>query len=130
MTKVKLIQPPLAKQIPTYRELHGVRLNDDYAWLREKNTPAVLQYLKDENKYTERIMESTTESKTELQIECQTKSLTCFQTEFPTELPTELLTEIPTEFLTESSARFLTLMYLYSNSMSIFDIFLVHQYPI
>jgi oligopeptidase B len=33
--------------------LHGVDFNDDYFWLRDRGDPAVLEYLKAENAYTE-----------------------------------------------------------------------------
>ena len=45
-----MIQPPRAKKI-----------NGDYAWLREKNNPEVLEYLKQENAYTEAVMADTGE---------------------------------------------------------------------
>ncbi len=48
--------PPVAKKVPfTHRE-HGVERPDDFAWLRKKKEPAVKQYVKAENAYTEAVM--------------------------------------------------------------------------
>lgn len=43
---------PVAKRIPQPTLLHGIELKDDYAWLREKDSPQVLEYLNAENAYT------------------------------------------------------------------------------
>lgn len=43
---------PAAKRIPVTVERHGRRLSDDYGWLRERENPAVLEYLEAENHYT------------------------------------------------------------------------------
>ncbi len=45
------MEAPIAKRIPTSREIHGVTLEDDYAWLKEKENPEVLAYLNAENDY-------------------------------------------------------------------------------
>ena len=47
---------PKAKKLPKITKIHGTILRDDYFWLREKKNPKVIKYLKDENKYTERLM--------------------------------------------------------------------------
>ena len=44
--------PPEAKREPVTVERHGRRFSDDYAWLRERGNPAVLEYLEAENHYT------------------------------------------------------------------------------
>ena len=49
------MKPPLAKQIPRITEIHGHQLVDDYAWLRDKDTPAVTAHLEAENAYTEAV---------------------------------------------------------------------------
>jgi len=54
-------QPPVAKKIPHVTKLHGYTLNDNYFWFREKSNPEVIQYLKDENSYTEDVMRPTKE---------------------------------------------------------------------
>ncbi len=53
-----MIKPPVAKQHPHHKKIHGVSLEDPYAWLEDKNypevtDPEVLDYLKKENDYFE-----------------------------------------------------------------------------
>ena len=58
--------PPRAKKIPRIVTTpHGVRA-DDYGWLRGRTNPAVLEYLKQENIYTEETMRDTTELREKL----------------------------------------------------------------
>ncbi|RUT04224.1 oligopeptidase B [Dulcicalothrix desertica PCC 7102] len=52
-TQVKSIQPPLAPKKPHQEVRHGEIIRDDYFWLRDKENPEVLKYLKAENAYTE-----------------------------------------------------------------------------
>jgi oligopeptidase B len=47
-----MIAPPVARKLPRITEFHGHTLVDDYAWLREKSSPEVLDYLTAENDYT------------------------------------------------------------------------------
>ena len=54
MTKVT---PPVARKDPRTLPLHGHVLQDDYAWLREKENPEALGYLTAENAYTAAVME-------------------------------------------------------------------------
>jgi oligopeptidase B len=58
--------PPTARTHRTQTTLHGHTLIDDYAWLREKDSPEVLAYLEAENAYTEAIMAPTAALQTEL----------------------------------------------------------------
>ncbi|MDQ6925607.1 MAG: S9 family peptidase, partial [Candidatus Eremiobacteraeota bacterium] len=51
--------PPVATKIPVASTLHGDRRVDDYAWLRGKDRPEVLDYLKAENAYTSAMMKPT-----------------------------------------------------------------------
>ncbi|MDX1935327.1 MAG: S9 family peptidase [Capsulimonadales bacterium] len=51
--------PPVATKRPRVFTIHGRELKDDYFWLREKTNPEVLEYLKAENAYQERIMQPT-----------------------------------------------------------------------
>jgi oligopeptidase B len=51
--------PPVATKIPVVSALHGDRRVDDYAWLRGKDKPEVLNYLKAENAYTTAMMKPT-----------------------------------------------------------------------
>ena len=46
-------QPPLAEKRPHEFTLHGERIHDDYAWLRDKQDPSVIAYLQSENAYTD-----------------------------------------------------------------------------
>jgi oligopeptidase B len=52
-------QPPIAKKIPHITTIHGERLVDNYYWLREKDNPEVLAYLKAEDAYTDWFMKPT-----------------------------------------------------------------------
>jgi oligopeptidase B len=55
-TAAQTIMPPVAKKIPkTFEKFGDVRV-DDYFWLREKENPAVTEYLKAENAYTESVI--------------------------------------------------------------------------
>ena len=47
------MQPPIAPTREYVREWHGEKVNDPWFWLREKDSPPVLEYLKAENAYTE-----------------------------------------------------------------------------
>lgn len=47
---------PEAPRRPERRTVHGTRLDDDFAWLREREDEAVHEYLKAENEYTEAMM--------------------------------------------------------------------------
>src|SRR5262245_3560636 len=44
--------PPVAKQKPFTRSIHGETLTDPYFWLREKGSADVTAYLEAENAYT------------------------------------------------------------------------------
>ena len=43
--------PPVAKQIPHTHETHGHKRQDPWYWLRERENPAVKEYLDQENNY-------------------------------------------------------------------------------
>ena len=47
---------PVAPRIPHLHVLHGVSRPDDYYWLRERDNPAVIQYLAEENAYYDAVM--------------------------------------------------------------------------
>jgi oligopeptidase B len=51
--------PPVAPRIPEFDLVHGERRRDDYRWLREKDNPAVLEYLEAENRYADAVMKPT-----------------------------------------------------------------------
>ena len=58
--------PPVAMTIPKVDTLHGETRIDNYFWLRERDNPAVIEYLKAENKYTETMMKHTEEFQKQL----------------------------------------------------------------
>ena len=45
--------PPVAKRVPHENRWHGQSFVDDYYWLREKDNPEVVAYLRAENAYTD-----------------------------------------------------------------------------
>ncbi len=45
--------PPVARRVPHPQALFGRNLDDDYFWLRQKDTPEVVAYLNAENAYTD-----------------------------------------------------------------------------
>ncbi len=51
-----ILNPPLAKTIPTTLEKHGQSRADNYSWLSERDNPDVLAYLKEENDYAQGVM--------------------------------------------------------------------------
>ena len=53
MSDDRISAPPVAPRHPTQTRIHGVVLEDDYAWLREKDNPEVTAYLEAENAYAE-----------------------------------------------------------------------------
>ncbi len=52
-------QPPRARPQAHVRDLHGERFIDYWFWLREKENPEVIRYLKAENAYTRHVMRDT-----------------------------------------------------------------------
>ena len=51
--------PPVAKKVPRTVEVHGVKLSDDYFWMRDKKDPEVISYLQAENAYTDAMTKQT-----------------------------------------------------------------------
>lgn len=52
-------KPPVAKKVPHEFELHGVKIADDYAWLKDKKNPETIAYLEAENAYAAAVMKPT-----------------------------------------------------------------------
>ena len=52
----KAATPPTADKKPKIVGLHGDKITDNYFWLREKENPKVIDYLKAENAYTGAVM--------------------------------------------------------------------------
>jgi oligopeptidase B len=53
MSDEQISAPPVAPKHPTETRVHGLVLEDDYAWLRAKENPEVTAYLEAENAYAE-----------------------------------------------------------------------------
>jgi oligopeptidase B len=62
-------QPPVARRDPTPTTLHGVTLQDDYRWMRDKESPEVIAYLNAENAYTAAAMAPTADLQATLYAE-------------------------------------------------------------
>lgn len=58
--------PPVAPTRPHVHELHGDRRPDPYAWLRDKEDPAVRAYLEAENAYADAILAPVAEFRAKL----------------------------------------------------------------
>jgi len=52
MVKQSIVDPPVARQDPVEHRSHGHVRRDDYDWLRNRDDPEVLEYLRSENAYT------------------------------------------------------------------------------
>src|SRR5687768_10666325 len=50
---------PVARTVPGTVSIHGNDLRDDYAWLKQKDEPAVAEYLEQENAYAEAFLAHT-----------------------------------------------------------------------
>ncbi len=64
-----LPEPPVARKDHTEIQIHGHTLNDKYAWLRQKSSPEVIDYLAAENAYAEAWMAPTHELQERLYTE-------------------------------------------------------------
>jgi len=54
-----MLQPPNTEKKPKITAINGDRLVDNYFWLREKSSPAVIAHLEAENAYTSAVMKPT-----------------------------------------------------------------------
>lgn len=63
------ITPPTARQEPTQSILHGHTLEDNYRWMRDKDSPEVIAHLQAENQYTLSVMAPTTKLQEQLYAE-------------------------------------------------------------
>ena len=59
-------QPPVARKIPKVDVVHGDVRQDDYHWLREKDSPEVTAYLEAENAYADAVLQPTEAFQTSL----------------------------------------------------------------
>ena len=53
------VAPPVARVIPEQLETHGHTRIDNYYWLNQRDNPAVIEYLEEENAYTDALMAHT-----------------------------------------------------------------------
>ncbi|HEU4636436.1 MAG TPA: oligopeptidase B, partial [Edaphobacter sp.] len=53
------LTPPVARREPTPTTIHGHTLEDDYRWMRTKESAEVIAYLEAENAYTAAMMKPT-----------------------------------------------------------------------
>ncbi len=58
-TSLPQIKPPSVEKKPAELKIHGSTRIDNYYWLRERENPAVIDYLNRENEYTNSIMRET-----------------------------------------------------------------------
>jgi oligopeptidase B len=49
----------VARRVPYKETIHGIERVDDYRWLRQKDAPEVVSYLKAENAYTQAMLKPT-----------------------------------------------------------------------
>jgi oligopeptidase B len=61
MRSAPLLAPPTAKVVPAPSSLHGDTRVDNYHWLRDKESEDTLSYLREENAYTDAVMEPRAE---------------------------------------------------------------------
>ena len=60
------MQPPIAVKRPVVHKEHEHERLDQYAWLKDKSDPEVIEYLEQENSYCEQVMSHTEELRQEL----------------------------------------------------------------
>ncbi len=53
------MKPPVAEKKPKELTIHGNTRIDNYFWLKERDNPEVINYLKAENEYTDAMMKNT-----------------------------------------------------------------------
>ena len=51
--------PPVARKVPRVEVVHGDVRQDDYAWLRDKDSAEVTAYLEAENAYADAVLKPT-----------------------------------------------------------------------
>ena len=60
------VEPPAAPRISAPTTIHGQVLDDDYAWMRDKESPQLLAHLEAENAYTAEVMRPTAQLQEQL----------------------------------------------------------------
>jgi len=69
-----MAQSPIAQRVPLVRTHHGDTLIDEYAWLENKDDPAVRAYLTAENEYTEQVTSHLSELRSTLFDEIKSRT--------------------------------------------------------
>ena len=64
---------PKAKKIEKLLEIHNDKRNDPYFWMNERENPEVIQYLEEENAYTDFVMKDTEDFQNELYEEMKSR---------------------------------------------------------
>jgi oligopeptidase B len=54
-----LVKPPVARKVPKVDVVHGEVRQDDYHWLRDRDSPDVVAYLEAENAYADAVTKPT-----------------------------------------------------------------------
>ncbi len=67
------VEPPVANIKPHAQTLHGYTWVDNYHWLRERENPKVIDYLKAENKYTQSMTKHTRSLQSKLYKEMKSR---------------------------------------------------------
>lgn len=67
--------PPVAKQVPAERTVHGDTVVDDYAWLKDRDDPDTVAYLEAENAYTQAATAHTKALQDEIFDEIKSRTL-------------------------------------------------------
>ncbi|HEY6563623.1 MAG TPA: hypothetical protein VIY86_03965, partial [Pirellulaceae bacterium] len=73
--QVATVQPPMAAKRPHEFKDHGVSRSDEYYWLRERDDPEVLEYLRRENAYTAAMLGPTEELQRDIARELKAREL-------------------------------------------------------
>ncbi|MEZ5106991.1 MAG: S9 family peptidase [Draconibacterium sp.] len=72
-TNSNKVLPPVADKKPKGLTIHGDTRIDNYYWLSKRDSPAVIQYLKAENAYTDAVMKHTESLQEKLYEEIKSK---------------------------------------------------------
>ncbi len=67
--------PPVAKQVPSERTVHGDTVADEYAWLKDRDDPDTVAYLEAENAYTQAATAHTKALQDEIFDEIKSRTL-------------------------------------------------------
>ncbi|WP_026919049.1 S9 family peptidase [Gordonia shandongensis] len=66
--------PPVAKKVPAPRTHHGDTVVDEYEWLRDKDDPEVIEYLRAQNAYTEAQTASLADLRSDIVAEIRSRT--------------------------------------------------------